>query len=193
MEDIRIHEPLFNVMIWGLQGEGKDLLAIKWCLDYHKKGHKVYTNQEVSFQDGKIESFADLRTAAGNIEKHGVLYMHDVDLIFNSRDLMLRRYAEENEGVLEIINNSRKNHLICLFTTHRIKNVDVKIRSICKYLVIPRLLRGNGWMSDAAVYYEVHNFDGKSSSKIGNLIETNLLEAATTYDTFSHTNRLSPG
>lgn len=193
MEDFRIHKPLFNIMIWGLQGEGKDLLAIKWCLDYFKKGHKVYTNQDVSFQEKKIESFEDLRGASGTIEKHGVLYLHDVDLIFNSRDLMLRRYSQENEGVLEIINNSRKNHLVCFFTTHRIKNVDVKIRSICKYLIIPRLMRGNGWMSDAGIFYEIHTFDGKSSSRIGNLVESDLVEAAASYDTFSHTNRLRSG
>ena len=84
LPDVRIHEPLFNIMIWGLQGEGKDLLAVKWCLDYFNEGHKVFANQDLSFIERKIVTYSDLRQSYGTVDNHGVLFMHDVDLIFNS-------------------------------------------------------------------------------------------------------------
>jgi hypothetical protein len=128
-------EPIKHVVILGKQGTGKDLLANKFVWDEYNKGKTIYANQELyNINYKKIESVNDIDNAF-----NGILYLHDIDLIFNSRDFMLGNKNTE-AGLLEIVNNLRKQKLELIATCHRPKSIDVKVRTLINYWIIPELI-----------------------------------------------------
>lgn len=173
----RKNDDIKHIIIFGKQGKGKDLFAVSYLADHINK-RKVYSNSPLKFPYYGVHSIRDIELA-----RDGYLYLHDMDLIFNSRDFILKRNQDKQEGLLEIVNNMRKHGLSLIGTCHRQKSIDVKVRSLINYWIQTDLvLIGD---DDTNMYDYVIKFD--VWDEYGNFIYSgtvsNLPKYAVMYDT----------
>lgn len=131
MKYMKKKEPIKHTLVFGKQGCGKDLLIIGWLYHAFNEGKTIYANSELKFPYEKIESVKDIEGA-----RNGLLYLHDVDLLFNSRE-----WKTADKGLLELVNNMRKHRLSLFASCHRVKSIDVKVRSLINYFIQPRMVQ----------------------------------------------------
>lgn len=166
----RKYDRIEHRMVYGKQGCGKDLLIVAWLYWLVKETQKtIYSNSPLSFTYKPIRTVKDIEDA-----RNGVLYLHDMDLLFNSRDFILKRNQSKQESLLELVNNMRKHGLQLIGSCHRPRNIDVKLRTLISYWINPRLVRvgpddTNLW--HYVIYYDVMDEYGKYlySAKMGDL------------------------
>lgn len=124
----------------GKQGSCKDLLIVSWVFDeYRRRGCKVYSVGELFGIDYvRVRCFDDLLNARGDPDNVGIVYWHDMDLEFDSRSSM--RNTSKQTKLLFIVNQLRKRNLVLYGSIHRINSIDVKVRSLIRYWVVPEKL-----------------------------------------------------
>ncbi len=154
-------ENIKHVIVFGKQGTGKDLLIVSWLTQFNEQGTKIYSNSELKFSYEEIKSVKDISDA-----RDGYLYLHDIDLLFNSRDFMLKKNQDKQETLLHLVNNMRKHGLTLIASCHRPKNIDVKLRTLIGFWVQPRMIqigpdKSNLW--DWIIIYDVFDEFNKFS------------------------------
>ncbi len=126
--------PIKHTLVFGKQGSGKDLLIVGWLYRAQLEGKVIYSNSPLEFPHKSIDSVSDVEEA-----RDGILYLHDMDLIFNSRDF--KNNSDSKNGLLELVNNMRKHGLSLYGSCHRPKSIDVKVRTLVNYWINPRMVR----------------------------------------------------
>jgi hypothetical protein len=116
-----------------MPGEGKSTTAT--YIAKQKKDEygrlKVYSNMDVSFQDGEISKWTQLMEY--NNGEYGQVYILDeVSSLLNSR-----AFKDFPPDVLDLITQSRKVRTKILYTTQDIKFVDVNLRRLTKEIWRP--------------------------------------------------------
>lgn len=154
-------ETIKHIIVFGKQGTGKDLLIVSWLTQKSLENVKIYSNSKLNIPHEFISSVRDIQEA-----RDGWLYLHDIDLLFNSRDFALKKNQNKQETLLGLVNNMRKHGLTLVASCHRPKNIDVKLRTLIGYWVSPRMIcvgpdRTNLW--DWTILYDVYDEFGQFS------------------------------
>jgi len=149
---LQINKFLPHVVAVGRQGTGKDALLV-WDIynlfyfkrsifepyffihgyhNYENEPVNVYSNCHLYLPYTPIKSVRDVEEA-----HDGVLYLHDLDLWFNSRGYLSKK---DNPELLRLVNDMRKRNLQLRGSCHRIDSIDVKLRTLIHYWVVPDLV-----------------------------------------------------
>lgn len=129
----------------GLFGQGKTLSMVRDLKLMKDKGYNIYTNIDVSFQDGRIVSWKDIL----NVPPNSVCAIDEISYIFNNKEW--KNMPKEVFGY--IVQQRKRNVRICC-TAQSFEEIDKSIREKSKYVIdckrYGRIIRNK--------YYTVKNF-----------------------------------
>lgn len=113
----------------------------------------------------------------------GILYLHDLELLFDSRASLKRSAMDE---LIDLVNNAGKNHLQIRASGHRRMSIDVKLRSLVT-LWVETFPSYDGkeegvdmLLENFVVFTKVYNCD---LEPIGNVVFKDLNGVCGLYDT----------
>ena len=155
---------------------------------YNREVGTVYANCELDktvFPNYKrVDTVAEVESA-----HDGILFVHDADQWFNSRDILFKK---NNEQLLTLINNMGKRRLQGRFSAHRKKSVDVKLRSLMTLVIEPKPIVVGDWryLDNYVSHYKVYDSCDK---KIGEGAQDRLQEYAMLYDTEEEVKSIKTG
>lgn len=176
---------VFHKIIWGKQGDGKDLLAVSWIKkEYEERQCKIFSVGELKgIPYTRVTCFDDVVNARGDPDNIGILYWHDMDLEFDSRSSM--KNTEKQKKLLFLVNQLRKRSLALIGTIHRINSIDVKLRNIVKFWYIPvkYCVGDKGNMYDYLIHYKKFDEYGEPAGQ-GVLSGEDMVECCNCYNTF---------
>jgi len=180
------YEDVRHTVVYGKQGCGKDMLIVHWLMEHNMQGKKIFANADLKIPHTRINTMQDVENS-----HDGVLYLHDMDLLFNSRDFILKKEQGKQEHILELVNNMRKRKLQLYGSCHRPKNIDVKLRTLIHYWISPKMQcigqdKTNLW--NWIIKYDV--FDEFEQFMYTAVIR-NLPWIATKYDTYETVKQLT--
>lgn len=112
----------------GMPGVGKSTTAV-WDTITRKTEYpklKVYTNMDVTFQDGSIDTWKDLMSHDNG--EYGQIYILDeLSSLMNARS-----WKDFDVNALDLITQSRKIRTRICFTTQEFNMCDINLRRLCK-------------------------------------------------------------
>ena len=116
------------ICVEGMPGTGKSTSAVYDAIlkrnEYPKI--KTYTNMDVTFQDGSIDTWKDLMRY--NNQEYGQIYILDeLSSLLNSRS-----WKDFPPDALDLITQSRKVRTRILYTTQEFQMCDINLRRLTK-------------------------------------------------------------
>ena len=128
------------IFILGKRGSGKSLTATLFALFYKLKGFKVYSNmQRLKLADGHVKDYNKHFWDDNDSDTPKVLIIDEAQKDLDSR----RAMSDDNIGYTNIITQSRKNNLDIIITSTRYHNIDVRVRDIVDYYILPHFNKKN--------------------------------------------------
>lgn len=116
------------ICVEGMPGTGKSTTAV-WDTLYKRAEYpliKTYTNMDVTFQDGSIDTWEDLMSHDNG--EHGIIIILDeLSSVMNSR-----RWADFDTNALDLITQSRKIRTRILYTTQEFAMTDINLRRLTR-------------------------------------------------------------
>lgn len=111
-------------IILGNQGSGKTLFMVERAYHYYKMGKTIYSNVKLKFPFKPL-NYNDII----NCKLHnGVVVLDEGHLLLSNRRSMSHHSIKITDSFL---GQCRKQNLILLISTQRIRKLDVKIREEC--------------------------------------------------------------
>lgn len=126
--------PTINpTLVVGQPGNYKDITCVKFCYDGSKEKKKIMSNIRLKFSDHLIKT-SDIPDLYGDNLNPSILYLHDIGLIFHSRDWKDITTKQERKT---IVGNFRKRGIELLGSLHREMELEIEIRMMCVYFIYP--------------------------------------------------------
>lgn len=120
----------------GSLGAGKTL-GLTWYGNlWHRRGYTIYSNYKLSYPFKPITCLEDIEDMS-----EGFACLDELWLWMDARMSATKR----NKAIAQILLKSRKRDISIGFTTQAFRQVDVRMRHITDYLVMPELISKNKW------------------------------------------------
>jgi len=116
--------------IVGTLGAGKTLSLTYIAYRNYKQGVKIFSNYDLKFPYTPVNSINDIM----NIQQ-GFFAADELWVWLDSRSSMRKR----NMLIGNILLTSRKKGVNFSFTAQRLKNIDVRIRSVMDFIALPKM------------------------------------------------------
>lgn len=110
----------------GLFGEGKTASMVKDLKELKDKGYNIYTNFNLSFQDGYLKHWQDILT----VPNDSVIAIDEISETFNNR-----AWAKMPRRIFGQIVQCRKKNIRIACTAQEYEEIDKSIRNKAKYII----------------------------------------------------------
>lgn len=192
VEDLFNKDPnnldLYGVHLWcGKQGSGKSVGVVEWLMWLKKRYPyvKIRSNIDLTFQDGKIESWKDL-IFCDNGKKGQIDFLDEIQNWFSSNES--KNFPPE---MLQEISQQRKQTKIIVGTTQSFQRASKPIREQVNFCHFPFTV--GGCLTFVRMYEVDVDGDGKISKKFLRKLYwfVHTDELRNSYDTYHKVERLS--
>jgi len=120
----------------GSLGSGKTLGLTWLAKQWHNAGIPIYSNYDLKFKYNPIIEFEDIENM-----KEGFAVLDELWLWMDARMSITKR----NRAISEILLKSRKRKISIGYTAQSFRQVDIRLRHVTDYLVMPDMLRRKTW------------------------------------------------
>lgn len=118
---------MINIFI-GYQNSGKTLAMTYFLYLYYKRGYKIYSNYNLSFQHEKINKDTLIKFASSDIQFNKcIIAIDEIHVYFDSRSFS----SKANKIFSYLVLQSSKRDVHIFGTTQEFMNIELRLRSNC--------------------------------------------------------------
>ena len=107
-------------------GAGKTISSVELLLNAKKNDINVFSNIDISFQNGKINSFEEILA----LPKNSIILIDEINLILNSR-----AWQHTDKRLLYLLTQHRKTGKKIIATAQSFGHIDKQLRDFCTNII----------------------------------------------------------